>query len=215
MELKQSRTLATRLSAIALRASVGLVVLVIAVGVIARNFVATRPREIAIFGDSIIEQMAPLQQQLELPLGSAKLLGWSGNTIEQLSGRVGSIPSTAQEIMVEGGVNDIINFGTADSIVSGYRTILNAIAPNKHVVLIGILPIDEGALRWPEWLPRLNNRVIAEVNANLTVLCHQFPNCAAAKESMTMDVTSKTRDGIHLTLSGYKEWAIKLSRTIK
>ena len=118
----------------------------------------------------------------------------------------------AKQVLIEGGVNNLL-LGTAPDIVPGYAAMLRAIPSDKKVILGGILPVDEAALR-ADWPPLVNNAKIANINAQLVALCASFSNCTSAKSVMAMDMTGKTVDGIHLKHSTYQEWAARIAETM-
>ena len=68
--------------------------------------------------------------------------------------------------LVEGGINDLARGGTASDEVRGYAAILRSIPIDKHIILVGILPVEEPLISFG--LRRLlNNSRIADINAQL------------------------------------------------
>lgn len=170
------------------------------------------PSTLAFLGDSILQQMTPVQPSLPDPFARATNLAISGYVVAQIGARVPSIPSTATEVLIEGGVNNLL-LGTASDIVPGYTAMLRSIPSDKQVILGGILPVDEAALR-SDWPPLVNNTKIGAINAQLVALCASFANCVSAKAVMAMDMTGKTVDGIHLKHTTYAEWAALVETTL-
>jgi lysophospholipase L1-like esterase len=163
------------------------------------------PSTLAFLGDSILQQMTPVQGSLPEPFSGATNLATSGYVVAQIRMKVPSIPGTATQVLIEGGVNDLF-LGTASAIVPGYAAMLRSIPTDKQVVLAGILPVDEAALR-SDLSALIDNARIAAINAQLVALCRAFANCVPASSAMSMNMTGKTVDGIHLKQTTYKEWA--------
>jgi lysophospholipase L1-like esterase len=168
---------------------------------------------LVLMGDSIIQQMAPVQSRLPAPFSRATNLGVSGEVVAQIAAHVRSIPSTATHVLVEGGVNDLARGGSASDVIKGYAAILHSIPRDKRIIVVGILPVDE-ALIPPGVRTLLNNSRIAAINAQLVSLCASLPNCTPAHALMSMDMSGKTMDGIHLKAATYREWPGLLATTL-
>ena len=65
------------------------------------------PSTLVLLGDSIIDQMRPVQRTLPAPFSRATNLGVSGEVVAQIADQVRSIPTNATHVLVEGGVNDL------------------------------------------------------------------------------------------------------------
>ena len=168
---------------------------------------------LVLLGDSIIQQMAPVQSTLPVPFSRATNLGVSGEVVAQIAAQVRSIPTTATHVLVEGGVNDLARGGSASDVIKGYAAILHSIPSDKRVIVVGILPIDE-ALIPPGVRTLLNNSRIAAINAQIASLCASLPNCTPARGLMSTDMSGKTVDGIHLKAATYREWPGLLATTL-
>jgi lysophospholipase L1-like esterase len=184
-----------------------LVALVLAVGLI--RYARPPPSALTLLGDSILHQMAPIQSSLPPPLSGATNLGVNGSVVAQIAGRISLIPSTATHVLIEGGVNDLIS-GSASDIVPGYAAILQSIPRSKHVIVAGVLPVDEAALS-AAYRQLVDNAKIAAINTQIVTLCASFPNCVPARSLMSMNMSGKTLDGIHLKDATYREWPALLS----
>ncbi len=131
---------------------------------------------------------------MQIPFAGAANLGVSGNTVAQINARVGSIPSGATHVVIEGGTNDLLGLGTDAGIIPGYTAMLNAIPSSKKVIVAGIPQVDESLLS-ANYLQYLNNTKIAAVNAQLVTLCASYPNCSPAVGLMNLNMSGKTVDG--------------------
>jgi lysophospholipase L1-like esterase len=157
--------------------------------------------EVAMLGDSITAQMAPRKNTFPAPFNTATILGVSGNTVTEVAASVGSIPSTATHVVIQGGTNDLVGLGTSAGIIPGYTSMLNAIPSTKKVIVYGIPPVDEDAMgiAHPGWTAYLNNALIKEQNLAISEICRTHENCVIATGIMARKMTGKTTDGIHLT----------------
>ena len=132
----------------------------------------------------------------------------------QIADQVRSIPNTATHVLVEGGINDLAR-GRVSDIVLGYAALLRSIPSSKRVIVIGVLPIDEALLPPLDARKIFNNSTIAEINAQIVSVCTSFTNCVPARALMSMNMSGKTIDGIHLTASAYGEWPAMLEATLR
>jgi lysophospholipase L1-like esterase len=172
------------------------------------------PSTLVLLGDSIIDQMRPVQWTLPAPFSRATNLGVSGEVVAQIADQVRSIPTKATHVLVEGGVNDLAKGASESDVISGYAAIMHSIPSDKRIIVVGILPVEESLI--PPGLRRLlNNSKIAEINARLVSSCTSLPNCTPARTLMSMDMSGRTKDGIHLTASAYGEWPAMLEATVR
>jgi lysophospholipase L1-like esterase len=169
---------------------------------------------LVLLGDSIIDQMRPLQWKMPPPFSRATNLGVSGEVVAQIADQVRSIPSSATHVMIEGGVNDLIRGGSDSDVIAGYAAIFRSISRDKRIIVMGILPVEE-RLIGPDLLKLVNNFRIAGINAQLASSCSSIPNCTPALSLMSMDMSGETRDGIHLTAKAYREWPAMLEQALK
>jgi lysophospholipase L1-like esterase len=165
--------------------------------------------QVAIFGDSIIEQMTPVQPSLAPPFNTALNYGISGQVSGQIADRV---RAAAPTVFLEGGTNDLLNPGLGDNIVASYRRMLDKLS-GIQVRIIGIPPVDEAALR-PDWRPFINNAKVAEINAQLADLCRSYSNCHPIITAMQFNMSGHTLDGIHLRPAGYLVWTSSLASVV-
>lgn len=166
---------------------------IVAAGIVMAFYLATHSVQVAMLGDSITSQMAPRQSSFRAPFDGATNLGVSGNTTAMMLARVGSIPSSATHVVIQGGTNDLLNLFDP---LPNYAAILNAIPSSKRVIVFGILPVDESAIRL-DYLPYLNNALIHQENVAISALCHTYANCVVATGIMAKPMKGKTVDGIH------------------
>ena len=101
---------------------------------------------LVLLGDSIIQQMAPVQSTLPAPFARATNLGVSGEVVAEIAAQVRSIPTMATRVLVEGGVNDLAGGGSASDVIKGYASILHSIPSDKRIIVVGILPVDEALI---------------------------------------------------------------------
>jgi lysophospholipase L1-like esterase len=178
-----------------------------------KSYATPSPSTLTLLGDSILQQMATVQRSLPASFSGAMNLGVAGYVVAQIGSRVSAIPSTATHVVIEGGVNNLLQ-GSAADIVPGYAAMLQSIPSNMRVIVVGIMPVDEAALR-PGWLLRLvDNTKIAALNAQIASVCVSFPNCVPASSVMSMNMTRRTVDGIHLKATTYQEWAALLTPSL-
>jgi lysophospholipase L1-like esterase len=184
---------------------------------VAQSHVFTVPSPVSacFLGDSVVSQMAGAPN-LAAPLNSASNLGVSGNTVAQIAARVGSIGS-ANTVFLEGGTNDAFGLSSWAGVVPGYKSILQSISQLKRVVIVGVPQVDEAQLvaSWGATATNvLNNANIASYNAQLAAYCSGWINCVIATQAMSMNMTGKTNDGIHLKSSAYAEWTTRIAAAL-
>jgi lysophospholipase L1-like esterase len=168
---------------------------------------------LAMLGDSIVARMAPHQAGMSSPFSSAANLGVDGLTVAQIAARIRSVPSRATHVMIEGGTNDLLWLRTDIGIVPGYKSMLDAIPSSKQVIVAGIPQVDEAVIN-PGFLPYLNNKQIARINARLVTLCASYSNCVAATDLMALEMRGKTTDGIHLNAAGYAAFVAAIASAL-
>src|SRR5882724_12932470 len=100
---------------------------------------------LSVIGDSIILNMAPVQATLGGSFPTAQYLGVSGDRLDQIRTRLGSISAIATHVILEGGTNDFLQSNDS-AIIPGYTAILNTLTPTKKVIIMGIPQADEAAL---------------------------------------------------------------------
>jgi lysophospholipase L1-like esterase len=162
---------------------------------------------VAFLGDSITANKAAAQGQLPAPFSVADLRGVSGNTAAQVAARRGQVAAGTTRIIIQAGTNDLLGLDDETGIIPAYTTMLDYFRdnfPNARVLVIGIPPIDEAAIR-QDWRPYLAHTRTTRVNASIANLCAQYANCTTVMGGL--DFTGKTTDGIHLTTAGYQTLA--------
>lgn len=179
---------------------------------IADTFIAKTVAQatVTVLGDSIAQQMSSSLGSLPVPLNGASLLGVSGNTAAQVATRVGNVSGSATHVVIQAGTNDLFGLNNESGIIPAYIAMLNALTPTKRVLVTGILPPDhvQLAATWgAENAALLSPERVALVNAQITSLCSSYQNCSAVTAAMSLDMTGKTTDGIHLTTAGYQAWS--------
>lgn len=155
------------------------------------QFVRNQIGPIVLIGDSII---AFLPAGL-LPRGAINL-AVSGNMTPQILASVAHIPLNASRVIVEGGINDLLNPNIPTNTVANYAAILAGIPKGAKVEVIGILPVNEAQLATNrDFAQFVDNTKIAALNAQIAPLCKG--SCA------TLTVPALTTvDGIHPTPAG-------------
>lgn len=138
--------------------------------------------------------------------------GISGDFTEGILHRLDEVvESKPKKIFIEIGVNDIVEFVSAKTVLENYEKILNKIheaTPGTKIYVHSIFPIslESSILRSTKKL----NVTINEVNRELQELSKKF-------NATYIDINSKlkfeeklnskyTFDGIHLNEEGYKLW---------
>jgi lysophospholipase L1-like esterase len=119
----------------------------------------------------------------------------SGSYTADIAERMSQVPTEIRAIYIEGGINDVLS-GRESQIIENYKRILANRPPDAKPYLIGILPIDEAALR-DDWKTLVSNQKIASLNAEIAALC---PDCVRLR--ITFPPKSHL-DGVHLTPIGY------------
>lgn len=165
--------------------------------------------QVAIFGDSIVQGMAG--SNLVAPFDRALNGGISGQTTKEIADRV---TAAAPIVFLEGGTNDLMLNLPLDEIVSNYRRMLDKLT-GVRVVIIGIPPVDEALFSVNFGVNRvllIRNAKIAQINAQLALLCSQYSNCQTATAAMQFNMADKTLDGIHLKPETYTAWTTVLAQ---
>ena len=161
--------------------------------------------DIVFVGNSLTENF-PLEELL--PEFRIKNRGISGNLTSHILGRIADVVKyNPKKIFLEGGINDLIAHGSADSIFARYTAILNIIQKNRITAYVqSLLPT---CMEYSN----LNDAVIA-FNERLKNYCNR-------KGFIYIDIYSElvengklnetlTVDGLHLNVKGYQIWKTKI-----
>lgn len=125
-------------------------------------------------------------------------LAVSGNMTPQILASASKIPFNAREVVIEGGVNDLLNPNIPTDTLANYRKILAAIPSTVPVKFLGILPVNEQQLASNrDFLQFVDNQKIAVINTQLSNICAARPGCTFVPVK-----TLSTVDGIHPTPQG-------------
>lgn len=163
--------------------------------------------DVLFFGNSLTEAF-PVSEVFG---PHCKNRGIGGNQTSHILNRIGaSVKFRPGKVFIEGGVNDLNNGLTADSVAKNYALIIDkvkAISPGTRIYIFSIFPTSMQ-------YDRLNG-AIKEVNSRVSNTCKekkvQYIN---VHDSMVRDGrldSSLTGDGIHLNNKGYGVWAKAIS----
>lgn len=138
------------------------------------------------------------------PLASFRNCGVSGETSDQIAGRLDSCAAGAQVLIVQGGVNDLARGGEVGDTAANLRAIVRrGRARGLRVAIVEILPWNNG---YPDAAPAigdLNRRIAAiarEEGARL-LRWHRAIEDPAARGRMRADWTI---EGDHPSVAGYR-----------
>lgn len=171
----------------------------------------TAVTSVAMFGDSIVAQMAPLQSGLASPINAAANYGVSGQVASEITQRAAAVVGHSH-VFIEGGTNNFLLGLGPDGIVPAYQAAIEMLC-DSVVVVVGVPHVHE-SLIGVAYQGLISNAAIAQVNAHLVALCAGYINCRPAVSAMNMDMTGKTVDGIHLQAGAYAEWSSLLASAI-
>lgn len=166
-------------------------------------------REVAMFGDRVIQGMVRVQLTFAPPFNTALNYGIGGQTSRQIADRVSPAAST---VFLEGGGNEFILGLPLDGIAASYRRMLGQLS-SVQVRIIGIPHVDEAVID-RKTFPNINNAGISEINANLVQICAEYPNCKPATAAMQLSVSGLTSDGIHLRPENYPIFVAALAQSL-
>lgn len=152
---------------------------------------------VAMLGDSIFSQLRE-RGALSPPFDNVCNLGRSGATAVQIA--TISVPTSARVVILEGGLNDVLDAKSDASIYVAYRTGLKALS-GRTVLLVGIVPADQRTMR-EDYAAYATAPRIAQINAALLRICAEHSHCVPAARTMQFNPVGNTVDGIHLNSSG-------------
>lgn len=160
-------------------------------------------RPVAVVGDSIIAQNADWTRLSPHSIN----MGVSGETTAMILERINKIPPHSSAVFLEGGVNELILSMPTSAIPINYSRMLSEIAinaaPDVRVYLIGILPVNERALR-DDWRALVSNTQISSINSAIGEVCSHHLICHRIVLPYEELPLSDTDDGIHLNAHGYE-----------
>jgi lysophospholipase L1-like esterase len=133
-------------------------------------------------------------------------MGVNGNRTAAILARIDKVPADAAAVVLEGGINDLRKGrGWYGEVVANYQQILARLPRGARIYLVGVLPLDEThlSLRW--WF--VDNRKIAEVNAELAALCRRHPNCVVIPPLPALGPRDTIGDGVYPNAVGYAKIA--------
>jgi lysophospholipase L1-like esterase len=170
----------------------------------ARLDATVSPGAIYFIGDSGIESLDVGQVA-----DHAVNYGIGGDTITGVMRRLRvykSLPS-ARAVVLLVGSNDLIERPAADAS-KGYASLLAAL-PGAPLIAVGVLPIDERAVRYDQG--HRDNEEIAKLDKAIKALCDARPSCSFldlrsrfADESGNLAAAFDWGDGLHLNAAGYR-----------
>jgi lysophospholipase L1-like esterase len=127
--------------------------------------------------------------------------------------------STATVVVLEGGVNDMFfDAGHDATVIENYRRIINTIANQAPIALLGAFPVDENVQKaQPGWNTRINR-----IDDHIFSLCRANPRCTAIDlRSKLIDADGNLRvdyhrenDGIHPNAKAYDEVIVPALRSV-
>ena len=177
--------------------------------------------DIVMLGNSLTENGGDWSRLL----GAAGVVnrGISGDDATGMAHRLVQIlPGRPRAVFLMAGVNDLSHGLAPAAVAAGVERVVELIrrgSPATRLFVQSLLPIDEGAGRWPRLAGR--SAAIAEVNRLLAGYCR-------ANGIVFIDLYPKfvrrgtralrrelSRDGLHLTPQGYKLWAFELRRHVR
>lgn len=154
----------------------------------APQFIRNEIGPVVYIGDSII---AFLPRGL-LPGGSLNLAVSGFTTSQILALEVPRIPLNASRVVIEGGINEMLNPQLGINTAANYAAILAELPKSAKVTVVGILPINEAQIK-PAFVGFISNSAIAATNAQISATC----SCALANIPPLATV-----DGIHPNAAG-------------
>jgi len=163
---------------------------------------------ICFVGDSLIEYF---DWQARYPRHEVLNLGISGETAQELLGRIAQLPLAGSDwLVLMTGTNDILMGNDClpayELIVSGLRQI----APQTSLLACGILPMP---------LPWLLSGAVEQTNAQLEALARRLGIRYLDGVSLVPTAEARARffddDGVHLTPSGYAVWSASIENHLQ
>ncbi len=159
-------------------------------------------------GDSLIEYF---DWQQRLSAHEVWNLGRSGETVQELLGRVESVTTKMEEpdrLLIMTGINNVAqeDYGflpSYDDLLARFRQAW----PQTEVAVNCLLPVR---LSWvaPDALPRLNDRLAAMAAAHGIFFLHNYEDFLDCN-GMT-DERCLLPDGVHISEEGYGRWSQKI-----
>lgn len=131
------------------------------------------------------------------------------------------LPHRPKAVFLLCGTNDLSHGLTADEVFQKVRALIDTIragAPQTRLYVQSLLPINESFGRWKTLKGRTND--IPEINRLLRQYCREqqityinlFPHFTRRHSNVLR--RQLTRDGLHLSPDGYRQWAARLQRYI-
>jgi|OpeIllAssembly_1097287.scaffolds.fasta_scaffold147401_1 lysophospholipase L1-like esterase len=124
----------------------------------------------------------------------------------------------AEIVVIEIGINDVLNGVSLDEMISNYRKIFNSIPSNVGIVYNDILPINQNCR---VIVPASGiNKQISAANTMLNELCQMRSGCFRVSSDKLLDSTGCLNmaydygDGFHFNTYGYLIWIEELRREI-
>jgi lysophospholipase L1-like esterase len=158
--------------------------------------------QVVFLGDSIIAGM-----DVSAVAPNAVNMGVSGNRTAAILARVDKVPADATAIVLEGGINDLRKGWWYNQVAANYQKILARLPRGARIYLVGVLPLDETHLNLRWWF--VDNRKIADVNADLAALCRRYPNCVVIPPLPALGPNDTVGDGVHPNAAGYAKIAME------
>lgn len=152
------------------------------------QFIRQQIGPVVFIGDSII---AFLPRGL-LPAGSINLAVSGYTTSQILAMEAPRIPVNASRVVIEGGINDMLNPQLGNNTAANYGAILSHVPAGARVSVVGILPVNQAQLSG-NFGQYVDNTKIAATNMQIAATCH----CALASVPPLT-----TLDGIHPNPAG-------------
>lgn len=136
----------------------------------------------ALIGDSIFSQLGSIA-------GTCNVAR-SGAPMSEIA--VMPVPASVRTVIVEGGINDVLNGESDDAIVAHYRSAI-VVHKGRRVRVVGVLPVDPDKMR-DGFAQYATKERVSRLNERLSALCERYTHCAMA----TWDFDPRhTVDGIH------------------